>query len=183
MASQKCEPGCTCRRHIGYGGGNPGRPRREPLQSDDRKTCTACGETKPVAQFSLSRRATETRNAVYRPWCKPCQSERALKWFNDNHERALDNKRSWEWLRRYGITPEQYDAMLAEQGGVCAICGNEETSVRGPFKTRFRLSVDHDHATGKVRGLLCQKCNRSIGLMNDDVDLLKKAIYYLQERA
>lgn len=180
--SKKCKLGCTCRRHaVYYTGGRPGL-RREPLGPDELKTCTKCSETKPITEFNLSRRATETRNAVFRPWCKTCQGEIAKKWFEENPDRQLASKRRHNW-RSYGMTPEKYNQMLAEQGGVCAICGQDEPAANGRTGKKFLLSVDHDHATGEVRGLLCNRCNRAIGLMSDSTDLLKKAIYYLQERA
>lgn len=80
-------------------------------------------------------------------------------------------------LRRYGITPEWYDAKLEEQGGVCAICSKPETAV---IKGRtLALAVDHCHDSGAVRGLLCRACNSAIGMFNHDVALLSNAISYL----
>jgi hypothetical protein len=64
-------------------------------------------------------------------------------------------------LRRFGLEPEDYDAMLEAQGGVCAICGQPETVVR--YGQVQPLSVDHDHKTGQVRGLLCHRCNIRVG--------------------
>lgn len=82
-------------------------------------------------------------------------------------------------LKRYfGITPEQYDEMLQRQGGVCAICGNpEQHRYRGEPR---RLSVDHCHGKGKVRGLLCSDCNMGLGQFKDDPVRLRAAIKYLQ---
>lgn len=154
--------------------------RRLAERRGDSKTCTRCGETKPYAEFSLSRSATETRSAVYRPWCKVCQAEAARQWYRDNTDRARENRRRHQLSSTYGITQGDYDALLAEQGGVCAICGQDEPAAHGRTGEKFALSVDHCHDTGRVRGLLCQKCNRAIGLLGDDVDLLKKAIYYLE---
>lgn len=77
---------------------------------------------------------------------------------------------------RYGITLEDYALMLAEQGGVCAICGKE------PDKARV-LDVDHCHDTKTVRGLLCRSCNLVLGKMNDDPDLLRRAADYLEENS
>jgi hypothetical protein len=73
--------------------------------------------------------------------------------------------------RRYQMTIDEYDALLAEQGGVCAVCG------QAPGDTA--LHVDHDHATGRIRGLLCFSCNRGLGCFNDDASLLANASGYL----
>lgn len=77
--------------------------------------------------------------------------------------------------KRYGITLQEYDNMLAAQDGVCAICGKE-------CRKNMFLSVDHDHETGAIRGLLCDDCNNGLGKFFDDVSLLQKAIDYLDER-
>lgn len=73
--------------------------------------------------------------------------------------------------RFYDLTEEQYDKMFENQNGRCAICFGE---------SKIKLSVDHCHKTGKVRGLLCRKCNLGIGFLNDSVDFLSRAIKYLQ---
>lgn len=83
--------------------------------------------------------------------------------------------------RCFGITPAQYDAMLIAQDGVCAICKNEETSVDKKSQRVRRLAVDHDHKTGKIRELLCSKCNHTIGRINDDVELMQIMIDYLNK--
>lgn len=70
------------------------------------------------------------------------------------------------------MTLEDFDAMLAEQGGVCLICKNEP-------QDKIGFVVDHDHQTGEVRGILCQRCNAGIGMLGDDVDRLASAIAYL----
>lgn len=77
---------------------------------------------------------------------------------------------------RYGLTPEQYQAMETAQGGLCAICKKPPT---GRWK---RLHVDHDHTTGKVRGLLCFCCNAMLGQARDDMNVLQSAMAYLQQR-
>lgn len=75
--------------------------------------------------------------------------------------------------RRYGLTVADYEALLTQQNGVCAICGKA-------CPTRGRLSVDHDHATGEVRGLACHKCNTALGLFDDNPTLLRAAAAYLE---
>ncbi len=78
-------------------------------------------------------------------------------------------------LRIYGLTPERYDTILQNQGGVCAIC-RMDRDVR-------RLAVDHDHKTNKVRGILCHFCNTALGKFLDSVEILKKAISYLEKNS
>ncbi len=77
---------------------------------------------------------------------------------------------------RYGITIEEYNEMLLEQGGGCAICEKPETN-------QYSLAVDHNHENGKVRALLCSQCNRSLGGFKDDRKLLMKAVMYLDSHA
>jgi len=76
---------------------------------------------------------------------------------------------------KYGIALEDYAAMLARQGGVCATCKNKKKKRRSE-----RLCVDHCHVTGKVRGLLCRNCNFGIGLFGDDADVVEAAAAYLR---
>jgi hypothetical protein len=73
-------------------------------------------------------------------------------------------------------TPEQIKELEAEQGGVCAICG------KPPKVGGRRLSVDHDHATGKIRGMLCTRCNTALGSFDDDIERITKAADYLRSR-
>jgi len=79
---------------------------------------------------------------------------------------------------RQGITPEEYESRLREQNGVCAICKQPEAVVS--YSGTIMLSIDHDHQTGRIRGLLCNRCNRMIGLANDSVERLMDAVEYLQ---
>jgi hypothetical protein len=86
-----------------------------------------------------------------------------------NPERAFDRRLLW----KFGISKADYDALLEKQGGCCAICGG--TQVNG----RKNLDVDHDHRTGRVRGLLCGYCNRALGLLKDSPEVLRLAANYL----
>jgi hypothetical protein len=103
-----------------------------------------------------------------------------MKWFVDNREQADANRRAWHMQKLYGITIEEYDARLANQGGVCAICKTAPVQIHGRTGKVFNLSVDHCHETGQVRGILCNDCNRAIGLLGESVELLKSAIRYLE---
>lgn len=174
---------CDASRHAKLTEGRerkkPGKPKGQPKDPASPKTCRACGVTKTHADFSLSRQATETQNAVYRSECKECSSVRARQWFADNSDRANDNRRRWNLQKTYGLSVTQYNALMRKQGGVCAVCGKSELSEHGRTGKQFRLAVDHCHRTGAIRGLLCQKCNRAIGLLDDSPALMRKAISYL----
>jgi Zn finger protein HypA/HybF involved in hydrogenase expression len=104
-------------------------------------------------------------------FCPECRADRHRKLNRTN--KFLRRVRS-----QYGITPVQYFMMHDMQGGVCKICGGQATG-RG-FENN-RLSIDHNHETGEVRGLLCTLCNAGIGHFKEDVALMKKAINYLEE--
>ena len=106
-------------------------------------------------------------------WCRVCCGERVKK-----HQAA--NKSQWAEYghrknirRHYGVEPEQYAAMGEEQGWVCAICSN-------PTVNGYRLAVDHDHVTHKIRGLLCEQCNNGLGRFKDNPELLRLAALYLE---
>lgn len=81
---------------------------------------------------------------------------------------------------RYGMTPADEAAMLAQQNGSCAICKNSVTRMDHRSGKQNPLAIDHDHATGAVRGLLCDTCNRAIGLLGDSAETLRSAIAYLE---
>ena len=85
-------------------------------------------------------------------------------------------QRKWQAA---GVDATRYQEMLREQGGVCAICSQPERTADGLSGKPKDLAVDHDHATGAVRALLCSACNTAIGLFNDDVALLAKAQAYV----
>lgn len=111
--------------------------------------------------------------------------ETAQRWRAENREKAAARQREWVAknpakmlaidLRRFGMTPNQFNTLNQSQNGVCAICRNP------PSNKRKRLDVDHCHDTGKIRGLLCSRCNTAIGLMRDSVATLVRAVNYLAQ--
>lgn len=140
------------------------------------KTCTKCLATKPVSNFG--KRGERDGQPLYRSRCKACQAESARGWYRENSQRARDGARRRRLQDDYGLTPEEYAALLEAQSGVCAICERPERATRDGEPVR--LAVDHCHATGVIRGLLCTACNRSLGLFGEDVELMASATRYLE---
>lgn len=160
---------------------------------DVAKRCSKCGETKPQEDFSPSRQHKDGRF----PWCRPCkaayqapyrarQDKAEQKKYQDNWKAQRDAREDlrakflvdssiYSLKTRYGITPSDTVALGQAQGGVCAIC--KAPPVQGK---RGVLQVDHDHATGAIRGLLCEKCNQGLGSFRDDPEYLLEAIAYLR---
>lgn len=172
---------CDAERHRRLHPPQPRKPlpmRRGAIDPTTEKRCSECGEMKPHFEFSLSRAPSTNRNAVYRSKCKTCQATAARGWYSRNPERAKANRRRFTLERFYGLTVDEYNELLRRQRGGCAICGMDNTNASGT-RRQFELSVDHCHDTGRVRGLLCNRCNRALGLFGDDPAILRKAIAYL----
>jgi hypothetical protein len=160
------------------------------------KRCRICGEEKPLSEFY----AYAAMRDGYRNECKVCGNaakaarnkanpqaarDRVRRWREENPEKyaALKKRnaarpakkradRNGHLKRKYGITVEQYEEMFEAQGGVCYIC-------KKPRPEDRTLHVDHDHATGEIRGLLCFRCNNALGDFDDDPELLQNAADYL----
>lgn len=116
-----------------------------------------------------------TCNRCGRPKTGPCErcGEVRKKWRAANPDKVREHNRRGR-LKRYGITVEEYDALIELQDGACLICK------RVPTESERALAVDHNHRTGEVRALLCIKCNRGLGWFNDDPELLTAAAAYLE---
>lgn len=145
----------TCHR------GTYSRKLKPLFKSTTMRECRMCGEIKPFADFSNK---TKKKHS----YCVACRKARGLQ----------------ANLQRYGLTPESYIEMEKAQGGVCAIC-------KEPEREKKRLAIDHDHACcpgmnscGKcIRGLLCTRCNKGMGVFGDNQELLIKAAEYLKNAA
>lgn len=126
-----------------------------------------------------------------RAFCEVCRVEARRRnrqnWADKYPERNSAARRKWTVEKRrandlkvaYGLTVDEYEGFLAAQNGVCGICQQPEKRERNG-KT-LPLAVDHDHETGRVRGLLCHRCNTAIGLLNDDADVVRRALLWLGE--
>ena len=128
-----------------------------------RKTCTQCQETKELTEFY--RRRNRPSGTGYASECKDCIKARMSKRYHDDPARMADLAA----CRTYGITMEELTAMRKEANGVCQACGKTEQE-QGHYG---KLVIDHCHSTGKVRGLICHKCNTILGLCKDNIEILQ----------
>ena len=164
------------------------------------KTCSRCNEALPLDQFFKNCRSHDG----LQPRCKRCHYVYAKSWDNQNKERRKEiGRRSYAkrkdrhrettliWrsknservrqsrrnnlLEKYGLTRASHAAMLTAQGGRCAICGGTNWA--------RALAIDHCHATGMVRGLLCDGCNKGVGHFSDSPTLLRAAADYIERSA
>jgi hypothetical protein len=139
--------------------------------------CFCCKIEKLAINFVT---ASQNKNGLS-SWCKQCthnyyiENQKLLIKYGKNYRKEHID---YDWRERqlknlYGIAIEEYNLLFQKQNGKCAICNNTQLD--------RRLAVDHDHKTGKIRGLLCQKCNTALGRFEDNSELLKRAIQYLEE--
>lgn len=149
------------------------------------KPCVACGAEKLLGEFHVNRRRHDGRQKE----CKACKSERHRRkredpaWVDENRRRQRegyrrrraadpDRFRGAQLKRLYGISVEEYADMREAQGHRCAAC-------RDPLVGGKDEHLDHSHATGAVRGILCRHCNAALGWARDSVDVLRSLIGYL----
>lgn len=123
------------------------------------KTCSKCKKEKPVNEFFKNRSNKDGHDCQ----CKKCHETYAKKHYWKKHLKKTLN-----------ITVEDYDKFYRQQKGRCAICGVHQSELNR------RLDTDHSHDTGRIRGLLCRRCNLLLGNAKDDITILKKAITYLK---
>lgn len=150
--------------------------------------CRDCNQEKQAEEFNRDS-STKTGRSRY---CRKCWVDRRVRQHEadkaDPERMKRRLKKNLAWGRKnmrkrnnrflYGLEEEEYQAILDRQGGVCAICRNPERTVKNGKVCN--LSVDHDHKTGKVRGLLCNSCNNLLGRAKDDPNTLRAAATYLE---
>ena len=155
------------------------------------KYCSGCNTTKEITQFHID----NSEKDGHRFQCKVCRNAKQREYAKNNKDvikirnaakaeqrkvyyqsdKGIESSRRSHLKRKYDITLEEYNKLLKQQNNKCKICNSEETCQRNNF-----LSVDHEHSTGRIRGLLCNNCNRALGLFQDSMDVLHNAIMYLQ---
>jgi hypothetical protein len=129
------------------------------------KTCSKCGLTKPLSDFYKFKYSYSGKASV----CKICDCKRSLKYRKEN-PKVIRNVHLNYW---YKISLDQYNELFENQKGCCAICGKHQSQFSKS------LSVDHDHVTGKIKGLLCGNCNRGLGYFMESTELLRNAFEYI----
>lgn len=156
-------------------------PRVRSGPPRDHKTCTICRHVLPLTAFYANTKTRDGRGAR----CVPCEGQYSRAYNERNKERLSarakaynqrnkDHRLDMQLRRSYGITRADYLALCDKNGGRCAICGTQEADRVGR-----RMHVDHCHATGKVRGILCRDCNIGLGHFRDNQNLLTQAAAYL----
>jgi len=129
------------------------------------RKCTIVAKKKYYSKYPEAEAERRRKNA-----------ECGRKWYRKNRVKLIEQMK-WHRIKKvHGITKAEYESILVAQDRKCAICCSEE-----PGRQDRHFAVDHDHTTGKIRGLLCQKCNCGIGLLKDDIYLLEKALIYLRK--
>ena len=130
------------------------------------KTCSKCGEEKPIDNFY-----------PYRPACKVClrEAQRRQRAARPNYHRVSNLK------QRYGMSLDEYHSIITNQNFACPICEVEISETLG-YKEKRPVVVDHNHDTGEVRGILCSMCNMMLGHARENTNILYRAIVYLSER-
>lgn len=136
---------------------------------DKRKKCLDCKKHKPVDEYYSNGKQ------ALKPWCKPCSITRSTRSIKNRQSKDPELfkkiRRKYVACSKYKITHREFDELFNNSDGLCEIC-----------KRRVSLVIDHCHNTGRVRGLLCVKCNQMIGFADDDTDKLKSAIRYLRDK-
>jgi len=127
--------------------------------------CITCKKKRPIAMFYKNK----ANKSGYTGSCKSCIRSRVSKYNKENHEAHLERSFKSQLHKRYGITREEYVESMGTSS-CCQICSKEED-----------LCYDHDHVTGKFRGVLCRNCNRAIGQLGDTAEGVKNAYDYLND--
>ena len=154
-------------------GHNPRYRASPPDVPEDQRWCGKCQQAKPLTEFY---KHTGSRGG-YQGVCKECSARNHKHWTQENRQKERFYTQRARLRDKYGITIEAYNDLLARQGGKCAICGQSEATIHSGHPRL--MAVDHDHDTGAIRGLLCNNCNRALGLFGDSLTVLRRAVEYL----
>ena len=156
------------------------------------KPCSICKMSKPLDEFHKDRSSV----SGYDGRCRSCTHSRQKGYYEKNknemrkrararyqtaktnpklYEKELNRSRKGVLKNRYGMSVAEYNKLFVKQSGYCASCGTHQVELKK------RLGVDHCHITGKIRGLLCDRCNRAFGLLRDDISVLESLLEYAKK--
>lgn len=147
--------------------------------TEEARVCTKCGEKKPTSEFyrhkhsksgfySVCTKCTLKHQNKY--YCKHDQQRKEYaNQYRSNHRDTILKYNRDKRFKKYGLTKDQFLEILDRQNNLCAICHKKPP-----------VDIDHDHRTGRVRGILCRRCNAAIGVFDDSIDLLRNSISYLE---
>jgi hypothetical protein len=152
-------------------------PTWGPRTTADGRRCSSCHERKPTSDFSACKSAPDGLHT----YCRSCGSAKVSEYFRSLPEKERYHRgRKHSLKKNYGLTMEAYEALLSAQGHACAICRDPiKDCLPGEGLRGRSASVDHDHGTGAIRGILCVKCNAGLGQFRDNENFLGAAISYL----
>jgi len=142
------------------------------------KTCKRCGKVKFTTQFHKTKKKSNRNYLGFTTYhyanCKDCSKFDSAEWRKKNSRTAISSAAALSRrVKVYGITEAEYIEMYKNQNGKCGVCGVPA------IELDRSLAIDHCHSTDKVRGLLCSKCNKGIGLLGDNSVILEKALEYI----
>lgn len=143
--------------------------------------CIDCCKQYHAKRYVEQKEKLKAQIKKYKIENKEKVEESALLWRNKNPDKVKRYQRASNLKQSFGISIKEYDQMAEKQNNLCAICEKPETFIHHRTNRPAKLSVDHCHATSKVRQLLCKKCNSGIGLFNEDVNVIQNAIKYLEK--
>lgn len=135
------------------------------------KRFSKCKHVKEDFDFHLDKK----QQSGLKSWCKQCVNSHIKNRYWKDPIKSAEKARRQHIKLYYGITNEEYLKIFNDQNGECAICGKHQNEIKK------RLFVDHDHKTGKLRGLLCRQCNSILGYSYDNINILLKTIEYLNK--
>lgn len=135
---------------------------------EDHRRCSRCLEIKPLDAFGSNKWSKDGK----RSHCKACR-----------RQASADRHRETNLLQKYDLTLQEYDELIKTQGGVCACCGKPETALDTKGNGKLRpLSIDHCHISDAIRGLLCYRCNITLGILHENPERVKALLKYVEER-
>lgn len=154
---------------------------REVIERPEFRRCPRCNEEKSAGFFYETKQTAHGLST----YCIECTRALSIAEFHEHYERskseeAQRRRKLWSYMHLYGVSADVAAGLLARNRGPCDCCGQPETILNGKNQMVRPLSVDHDHETGQIRGMVCHRCNIVLGQVEDDPVLLGNLIAYLE---